>query len=74
MSVMFLGPVLIFPTKFHPDPSTLSVFQVLGSSSQLSPPHVTRSVRDLNKNLLTLWRVGGGNWKSWKTLINVVDT
>ena len=27
MSIMYLGLVLIFPTEFHPDPSTLSVFQ-----------------------------------------------
>ena len=27
MSMPYLGLVLIFPTKFHPNPSTLSVFQ-----------------------------------------------
>ena len=46
MSIIYLGLVFIFPTMFHPDPSTLSVFQVLGSPSQLPAP-ITRSGRDL---------------------------
>ena len=27
MSIMYLGLALIFPIKFHPDPSTLTVVQ-----------------------------------------------
>ena len=38
MSIMYLGLVLIFPTKLYPDPSTLSVFQDFRFPSPDSPP------------------------------------
>ena len=47
MSITYLGLVLILPTNFHPDLSTLSVFQDF-MSPQLSP--MTQDpVRILNK-------------------------
>ena len=47
---MYLGLVLHILTKFHPDPSTLSFFQVLGFPLP-TPPNVTRSGRDLKQVL-----------------------
>ena len=39
MSNIYLGLVFIFPTMFHPDPSTLIVFQVLGFPLPTPRPH-----------------------------------
>ena len=44
MSITYLGLVLILPTKFHPNPSTLSVFL---DPPHSNPPNVTGSGRDL---------------------------
>ena len=40
MSITYLGLVLIFPTKFHPDPSTLSIFQDFRFPPPMSPDPV----------------------------------
>ena len=50
MSITYLGLVLILPTKFHPDLSTLSVFQDFRFPPP-APPNVTRSGRDLKQEL-----------------------
>ena len=34
---MYLGLMIIFTTKFHPDPSTLRFSKILGSLIQLPP-------------------------------------
>ena len=47
-----LGLLLIFPTKIHPDPSILSVFQDFMSPPPAPHPNVTKSDGYLNKSSL----------------------
>ena len=53
---MYLGLALIFPIKFHPDPSTLSVFQDFRFPPSNSPQcHQTQSgfkIRALRHNII----------------------